>query len=54
MVHNHPSGSVTPSKADIMVTQQVKIALESVSIKLQDHLIIGKTEYFSFREQGII
>jgi len=54
MVHNHPSGHVTPSKADIMATQQVKTGLESVSIKLQDHLIIGKTEYYSFREHDII
>lgn len=54
MVHNHPSGDVTPSKPDVLITQQVKLALESVSIKLQDHLIIGKTEYYSFREQGLI
>lgn len=54
MVHNHPSGDVTPSKADILVTKQIKVALDSVEIKLQDHLIVGKTECYSFREVGII
>ena len=54
MVHNHPSGRVTPSKPDIMVTEQIKTALESVDIKLQDHLIIGKTEYYSFRDHKLI
>ena len=54
MLHNHPSGRITPSKPDILVTQQVKTALESVNIKLQDHLIIGKTEFYSFKNEGVI
>ena len=54
MVHNHPSGNVTPSKADILITKQINTALQSVNIKLQDHLIIGKNECFSFRSEGLI
>ena len=54
MVHNHPSGRVTPSRPDILVTEQIKTALESINIKLQDHLIMGKTEYYSFRDHKLI
>lgn len=54
MLHNHPSNRITPSKADILVTQQIITALNSVGIKLQDHLIIGKSEYYSFRNEGLI
>ena len=53
MLHNHPSGGVTPSKYDILVTEQILEALRSVNIKLQDHLIIGKSEYYSFRSNGL-
>lgn len=54
MVHNHPSGNVTPSKSDILITKQINTALQSVDIKLQDHLIVGKNECFSFRSEGLI
>jgi DNA repair protein RadC len=52
VVHNHPSGNVTPSKNDYEVTERIKKAGDMVGIKLLDHLIVGKKEYFSMREEG--
>lgn len=53
LVHNHPSGDPTPSKADIQVTERIKVASEVVQIRLQDHVIIGAgTSYYSFRSSG--
>ena len=54
MLHNHPSGVVSPSKSDILITQQIKEALRSVNIKLQDHLIIGRGQYYSFKNEGVL
>ena len=48
LVHNHPSGIVTPSKADIEITKRIKEAAEAVSIRLFDHLIISKSSVYSF------
>lgn len=47
LVHNHPSGSPEPSKADIEFTERVEKASEILGIKLADHIIIGKTSYVS-------
>lgn len=52
MVHNHPSGSSEPSEEDKTMTIAVKNALQSVSIKLVDHLVVGKGVVFSFQEAG--
>jgi DNA repair protein RadC len=54
MVHNHPSGDPTPSRADIELTRHLKTSLEPFSIGVLDHFIIGKKGYFSFREQGLM
>lgn len=54
LVHNHPSGIVTPSKADIEITKRIKEAAESVSIQLFDHLIISKSNVYSFHNEGLI
>ena len=54
LVHNHPSGIVTPSRADIEITKRIKEAAESVSIQLFDHLIISKSDVYSFRDKGFI
>ena len=54
MVHNHPTGDITPSKADIEVTKKVKEALLSMNIELHDHVIISKCGYYSFRDVGLI
>lgn len=52
MVHNHPSGDPTPSKADIAMTKTVRDALAKVDIKLHDHIIIARTDVRSLRSDG--
>lgn len=53
LVHNHPSGDNTPSEADISVTQSIKTALETVDIKMLDHLVVGD-KVLSFMEGNLI
>lgn len=47
LVHNHPSGDVTPSKADFNITDRIYEASEILGIKLLDHIIIGDNKYES-------
>ena len=54
MVHNHPSGDPTPSKADIAMTKAVRDALAKIDIKLHDHIIIAKNDVRSLRSDGFI
>ena len=54
MAHNHPSGSVRPSDADIQMTRQIKEAAETVDIKLLDHIIVSQNTVFSFKDAGAI
>ncbi len=54
LVHNHPSGDVTPSQVDIAITKKIKEAGETVEITLLDHFIVGKYGDFSFKERGIL
>jgi len=54
LMHNHPSGDSSPSKADIDITKQVINAAKSVSIQVHDHLIISERDHYSFRANGII
>ena len=54
MVHNHPSGDPTPSKADVEMTRQVVEALKSVGIEVHDHVIVGKTRHTSFKSSRLI
>jgi len=54
LVHNHPSGDPTPSKADIAVTQDIKKAAASLGVVLHDHVIIGRNRHTSLRELGEI
>ena len=54
MVHNHPSGDVTPSRADIEMTKQVRDAAKAVGIALHDHLVIGRGKHSSFRSLGLL
>jgi len=54
LVHNHPSGDVEPSNADKQVTDLLKQASTVIQIDLLDHIIIGKTAWFSFRESGLL
>jgi DNA repair protein RadC len=54
LVHNHPSGDPTPSKADIAVTQDIKKAAAPLGVTLHDHLIIAHNRHVSFRYLGLI
>lgn len=54
LVHNHPSGDPTPSRADIEMTQEIRRAGELLSIVVHDHVIIGRGRHLSFRREGLI
>ncbi|MDF1573566.1 MAG: DNA repair protein RadC [Bacteroidales bacterium] len=52
--HNHPSGNMQPSDADVKITEKLKKAAEMLEIKLLDHVIIADKSYFSFADEGLI
>ncbi|WP_069985193.1 JAB domain-containing protein [Escherichia coli] len=54
LAHNHPSGEVTPSKADRLITERLVQALALVDIRVPDHLIVGGRQVFSFAEHGLL
>lgn len=54
LVHNHPSGKVTPSSADIVQTEHMKTLLASLDIALFDHIIVAGQNIFSMREMGLL
>jgi DNA repair protein RadC len=54
MVHNHPSGDPTPSRADIEMTRKVKEAAAAVHITLHDHVIVSRGGHRSFKSDGLI
>jgi DNA repair protein RadC len=54
LVHNHPSGQVKPSDADIRLTKMIQDTAKILEIIVHDHIIIGEDRVFSFREQGMI
>ncbi len=54
LAHNHPGGSLKPSKADIEVTEIIRTALEAISIRVVDHIIVAGDKYISFAEKGLI
>jgi len=53
IAHNHPSGSLSPSKEDIQVTKRLRESADILGIELLDHVIITKDGYFSFDENHI-
>ena len=52
IAHNHPSGIAEPSQADINITHRIKHALQTVDIRLLDHLIVGGSSVTSLAETG--
>ena len=55
IAHNHPSGNLTPSKADKDLTFKIKEAAQYLDIQVVDHLILTwENEYFSFADEGVI
>ena len=54
LVHNHPSGSLTPSQDDVDFTRAVKRASEIIGIGLYDHIIVAEKGYVSLKEKGLL
>jgi DNA repair protein RadC len=54
LVHNHPLGDPTPSRADIEMTKQIVSAAKNLGIVVHDHIIVGKQGHASFRGLGLI
>jgi DNA repair protein RadC len=54
LCHNHPSGQMKPSSADIKLTKQMIEAGKTLDIKVHDHIIIGHETYYSFADEGLI
>ncbi|EHO05719.1 DNA repair protein RadC [Myroides odoratimimus] len=54
LTHNHPSGKVKPSDADIQITKKIKEAGRIMDIQLLDHLIITEYSYYSFADESIL
>lgn len=59
VVHNHPTGQMRPSNADLVITRSIAAASATLDLRLLDHVIVGVGEdldkgYFSFRENGIL
>lgn len=54
LAHNHPSESIKPSKSDLEVTKEIAKGLENFDAVLLEHIIITKSSYFSFLEEGLI
>lgn len=54
IAHNHPSGVTEPSKQDMQTTQQLIAAGQLLGIRVWDHIIVTKTDYSSFRNEGLL
>lgn len=54
LCHNHPSGKLQPSSADKSITTKLKLAGETLDIKVLDHLIITENAYFSFADENLM
>ncbi|MFT3811559.1 MAG: DNA repair protein RadC [Micropepsaceae bacterium] len=54
LVHNHPSGDPTPSRADIDMTKAIAAAAKPLGVTVHDHLVIGRAGHASFRELGLL
>mgnify|MGYP002637043546 FL=1 len=54
LAHNHPSGMLKPSISDKQLTQKLKLASESLDIKVLDHIIVTEKSYFSFADESLL
>lgn len=54
LCHNHPSGSLKPSRADEQLTQKIKEAARYLDIRVIDHIIVSEAGYYSFADEGIL
>jgi len=54
LCHNHPSGNLKPSQADIDITRKLKQAGKTLDIDVLDHLIIAESGFYSFADEGLL
>jgi DNA repair protein RadC len=54
LAHNHPSGSLRPSRADEELTQKIKYAAQFHDIRVLDHVIVCSDSYYSFADEGLL
>ena len=54
VAHNHPSDNVNPSREDVILTDNLSRAARMMGIDLLDHIIIGRTDYFSFKNHDML
>lgn len=54
LCHNHPSGSLKPSRADEQITAKIKEAARLLDLNVLDHLIVSESGYYSFADEGLI
>ena len=52
LCHNHPSGNIKPSDADIKLTRKLRSAGEMLDLPVIDHIILGEENYYSFADEG--
>ena len=54
LMHNHPSGDPTPSKADHLITKKIQDGADLLNVRLLDHVIAGHETFYSFKESGAV
>ena len=54
LAHNHPTGNLHPSDADLSLKKKIKVAAQAIDIQLLDHLIVSENGYFSFADKNIL
>ncbi|SLN29507.1 hypothetical protein RUM8411_01190 [Ruegeria meonggei] len=54
LVHNHPSGDPSPSTSDVLMTERIQDACDTMGITVHDHVIVGKKEEYSFSTNGLL
>ncbi len=52
--HNHPSGVAEPSQADVSITNRLRVALNTIDVRVLDHVVVGRSEVVSFAERGLL
>lgn len=52
--HNHPSGVAEPSQADIAITRRLKTALNTIDVRVLDHVVVGRSDVVSLAERGLL
>jgi len=54
IAHNHPSGKLNPSEADLKITKEINKACKLLGLKLMDHIIVTDTDFYSFKNHGLL